>query len=500
MGIKYDNAFGPMIVDDQTGKVLGYRDEQGINRYLDGRAMTSTESGTGSPVRGEIQRANGSGIGIVVAGDSITEENYVSANGTFSPQARFWPIAQALTGQKFRLLNNAGYSGDTITASGVYPGLFERLYSTDTGLGTPGARGTAPGVLSFGPDGVVVHIGVNNLYREQESSSVVIPKLQRVFDAIVAAGAKLVACTIVAVHNSTSGYSTAIAHHLAVNAWIRNYARTTPGVELCDWFAVTVNPTDTSFVQGAAGNYRDGALHPNNRAGYLMAKELARALNKAFPGTAPTVLAVSNLQTIATAAAAGVLPVNLLPNPLLTGSTTAPNGGNAAITGNVPGSPTFSLSAGSAVTAATFSVVARDDGYGQDIVCDVTTNAGGTQAFVQVAWPTQHANAVVGGVYEAACELSIQGASGTGNPANISGAALRLQYNPNGVNQFADALVYNSTDAAFPEAATFVHRTAQVTYTTATGVTNFRPFVLVNFSAAGTSRFRIGRVSLDRVA
>lgn len=50
MGIKYDNAVGPMIVDDTTGKVLGYKDERGVNRYLDGRPMPSTEDGSGDVV------------------------------------------------------------------------------------------------------------------------------------------------------------------------------------------------------------------------------------------------------------------------------------------------------------------------------------------------------------------------------------------------------------------------------------------------------------------
>lgn len=50
MGIKYDNNVGPMIVDDATGKVLGYQDERGVNRYMDGRVMPSTEDGSGAVV------------------------------------------------------------------------------------------------------------------------------------------------------------------------------------------------------------------------------------------------------------------------------------------------------------------------------------------------------------------------------------------------------------------------------------------------------------------
>lgn len=50
MALKYDNNIGPMIVDDTSGKVLGYQDERGVNRYLDGTLMPPTESGLGTPV------------------------------------------------------------------------------------------------------------------------------------------------------------------------------------------------------------------------------------------------------------------------------------------------------------------------------------------------------------------------------------------------------------------------------------------------------------------
>lgn len=55
MGLKY-GAVGPMIVNDQTGVLLGYRDERGVDRYLDGRAMQGSESGGGHPVSNETLR------------------------------------------------------------------------------------------------------------------------------------------------------------------------------------------------------------------------------------------------------------------------------------------------------------------------------------------------------------------------------------------------------------------------------------------------------------
>jgi hypothetical protein len=50
MGIKLD-PFIPWIVDDTTGKLIGYRSETG-DRYLDGVPMPSSEAGSGDPVQG----------------------------------------------------------------------------------------------------------------------------------------------------------------------------------------------------------------------------------------------------------------------------------------------------------------------------------------------------------------------------------------------------------------------------------------------------------------
>jgi hypothetical protein len=52
MGLRLDTFPGPFLVDDTTGKAIGYRDEKGVDRYLDGRLMPETEDGSGSPVQG----------------------------------------------------------------------------------------------------------------------------------------------------------------------------------------------------------------------------------------------------------------------------------------------------------------------------------------------------------------------------------------------------------------------------------------------------------------
>ncbi len=76
MGIKYDNSVGPMIVDDTTGKVLGYQDERGVNRYMDGSLMAAGEDGSGPPLGNTptiTRSSSGTPIGLIdpVTGQAV---------------------------------------------------------------------------------------------------------------------------------------------------------------------------------------------------------------------------------------------------------------------------------------------------------------------------------------------------------------------------------------------------------------------------------------------
>lgn len=446
----------------------------------------------------------GTKIPVVLLGDSLTNENFtsVTANSVedFSLGARWFGLANALSQSKFVVANNAGMSGDFLDAQGGMPGMLARLNSPDTGRGTPGAMQTTnggPGVFPFGGLGVVFLGGMNNIYNSTQPVADVISAWRVVASALRQKYSRTVVCTIPAVNNATPNFSTRASVHAALNAAIRDYAASTAGVVLADLFRVTVNPLDASFVQGSASIYRDGQLHPNNLGGYLIAKEIARALQVAFPGVGPDILPRSNLETISTASYASALPVNLLDDPLLPGSSAISTG---VFTGNIPaGLSGATFTAGAGISAVACSVVARADGYGNDLVMDIDASSG-TSANVQVSWPNQASKAVAGGLYKFGCEITIQGKNGTGNPANMFQANMRLQATYNSQTRLMDCLAWSATDAAYPESMTLVLESANpFVYPAGQTVNPFRPFVLASFNAAGSGRMKVGRVFLRRV-
>lgn len=84
MGIKYDNNVGPMIVDDTTGKVLGYQDVRGVNRYMDGRVMPSTEDGSGAVVGGGSRTWSGDASGTVTIDPTLYDTYHIRATGNIT--------------------------------------------------------------------------------------------------------------------------------------------------------------------------------------------------------------------------------------------------------------------------------------------------------------------------------------------------------------------------------------------------------------------------------
>ena len=435
--------------------------------------------------------------GVVIAGDSITEENFFSNENAFQRRPRYWAWADVLLGGRMKLLNNAGVSGNTSAQ------LLARLDSSDTGLGTPGVAGARPGVIPFNPGWCIVHIGVNDIYGATAATfDQLTGNLTAIYSRLLAAGIRVVALTIMPTTTSVFNWSAArLAIHLRVNDWIRSYCVSTPGMYLVDAFARMVDPLDVTNVVGRADSFRDNAQHPNNVGGYLVGKEIARVLDPLVPKGFSWLPRSNKEDSTYSAEYAANLPVNIQQNPLLTG-TTAATGGVA--TGSVPAS-SLGLSNGTGISGATYSVESRADGYGQNLVSEiVSTGTGGIlQCFTQITWPNQSAKAVKGGTYIGVAEIAIAGASGVPLTAaqNFVGPQFRLQYNDGTQNYFADSYyLATAGEKPLPEsfAGTFV--TNAFTIPQAGTITTFRVFLLCKFSGAGAVQMKIGRVALLRIA
>lgn len=190
--------------------------------------------------------------GIVLLGTSITRQSFNATGlGSFDVVG-YWTWAQLWLEHRFELLANSGVSGNK-TAD-----MLARL-STD--------------VLAYNPGYCVVECGPNDMTNDVASATT-ITNLQAIYDALRAAGIKVIACTATP---SSSMSTTARKNALFdVNRWIRNYARTTKGIILCDWYNAFADP---ATVQPLAALTTDGT-HPIEAGAYWMGKFLAGVLDQ----------------------------------------------------------------------------------------------------------------------------------------------------------------------------------------------------------------------------
>lgn len=432
-----------------------------------------------------------SGIACTIFGDSITQDNYDQSATTITGEPRWFTIANALLGQRLNLINNAGSAGDTTTQ------MLARINSTNLGVGFGqiGSEGVPPalppGPLVGSPKIIFVMGGFNDIFGGGATATSVIANLQLIYSQLLATGALVIAMTVTCPNSSTSNYSTAtVAVLLAVNDYIRATTRVTAGMILVDAFAAIVDPTNAQ-VQGLPGVYRDGAIHPNNVGGWLIAQKVVTALSSVIPPT--DLLPASNAATFALSSSI----TQIITNPLLTGSTAATGTG---ISGNGP-SPALTYTTSGSATAV-ISVASRVDGYGQNVVAAITSSASGDA--LQIVWPDIHADAVVGGLYVATCEFNVTGPSAAALVAadNLAGIQLAIQYNNGVSNYFAYDWSYS---AAFDKPFNGGNFTAQLrtrplTIPSSGTPTTFRPFVNSFYQGAGGAVISIGRMGLYRVS
>lgn len=287
-----------------------------------------------SPVLGG---GTGRGQTIVIFGDSITAQNSNQA-GQYDPVSGSEPInyyydgsgyfswANAALGHRFTLLRNAGVGGNT-TAQ-----MLARIDSD---------------VLAYGPAFCVVEGGVNDV-TNAVSAATTQANLQSIYEALEAAGIRVVACTITpSTSADTAGEQTALT---STNDWIRTYAASNPSIVLCDWYSAMADAPNTP----KSGLTKDGT-HPTPDGAATMGAVLATALDAV--SVPEDRLITSSSQT------------NLLTNGLMTGGTTLATG--------------WSQNWNSTVGTYTGSKVARSDGKPGEWQQIVLTSAGTLQFYQQ---------------------------------------------------------------------------------------------------------------------
>lgn len=436
-------------------------------------------------------------------GDSISQLNISNPTNTTNvyQYCNWFNIANALLGQRLTLINNAGVGGDT--TAGMLARINVQVYGAGFGQVTSNqttAPSNLPGPLVGNPEIVFVMGGTNDIFGSSLSAATVEANLLSIYQTLLNAGVTVVAMTVPAVNVTNGSYTTAqIAVQLAVNDWIRAQVRNTKGMILVDAFAGSIDPNNATTVQGLQTSFYDGFHHPNNVGAWGIATRVQAALTGIVPPLTD-LLPTSNLATFATSSSIN----QLLTNPLLNGST-AVSGTGMTGNGPTPGVPTYTNN-GSATTVA--SVAARSDGFGQNLSLATTTSAAGDG--IQVTWPDQHANVVVGATYIAMAEINVTGPSGAALTAanNLYNVSLGIQFYDGTTNYFVRDWYTNLTDTSTTSgdkpyangSFDVVLRTPPITIPATGTPTLFRPFVLTFAAGAGGEVVSVGRIELLRIS
>jgi len=489
-----DQSFGIASI---TAGTTGDMDED-LARGLGGQIVKINGPATGTPILSPVSGARNlaSGVPVSIFGDSITQDHYETTAATaVYERVRWFSAANALLGQRMRLVQNAGVNGETttqmlarLTGNGPNPGAgFGALGSTAS------AVTSSPSPLYGAPKLCFVHGGVNDIYGSSLPAATVIANLQSIYAGLMSAGVAPIAMTIMAVNSTTVGYSTAnVATHLEVNRWIRTYCQAN-NIQMVDAFAATVDPTSATGVEMNTLLTRDGKQHPGNRGGWAVGRAIYNLLVNILP--ARDILPQSNLETIALDPSIK----QLLTNPLLTGTAAITSTGySGTAAGSNLANANF-VRGGSA--SAVLSAVTRADGYGQNTKFVCTFTASGDN--LEFRGPSMHANAVVGAQYIAVCEAVVTGPSGAALAAadNLMGVQLYLQYNDGTTNYLTYALATNITqDYAMADGSKTITLKTPVFTLPASGTpTTFRPNVTIYGKGAGNPEVQLGRIGLYRV-
>jgi len=281
-------------------------------------------------------------------------------------------------GELFHIVNNAAYGGDTTW------GMLERIDHPDWGV-TP-----------YPAEWVSVFGGINDLNAGVPAATV-IRNLREIYDYLRARNYSIIAVTLCPVISGHPAYgdATHAAGVLAVNDWIRQYARTQPKMMLWDFFSVINDPTSTTLSGKAGYVHPTDWIHFSPRAAWDLSTLILNACRDMLPGVQ------NSLPGAVTDSRAFSSPGQNQLNPLMQG-TTGPKAGVAS--GTVPDNWTVSHTSAASSTAVA-SVVARtvaDHGDAIGNMCQVvlTINADAETGYIRNT-PSNNSTLEVGAWYYA---------------------------------------------------------------------------------------------------
>lgn len=279
-------------------------------------------------------------LSCVLFGDSMTAQNEASSASLISYADKgYFNWANAYLGQRLRLLDVAGVSGDTTA-------LMLARIDADVIASSPGWCFVLGGFNDVN-NGVAVATTISNL--------------QSIYRKLIAAGIKIAAISILPSSTfTTATKKEAVAY---INLWMREYCLRNQGMVYVDAYTPLLDPTSANGAHVTA--YLTDTIHPSTSGAQRIGLAIYNALNQILP---PSAMPFS----IAEPASATHPYGNLVINPVMQGS----GGTNQSGSSGTLAASWYSIIASGTATAVC-SKVARSDYPGltwQQV--DITSTSG----------------------------------------------------------------------------------------------------------------------------
>lgn len=349
------------------------------------------------------------------------------------------------------------------------------------------ARDVAP----LHPDEVAVTYGINDIYKGIPAATSQ-ANLATLWAYCKAIGARMRLIAMPPQPSTRAGWTTATRDAaIALRKYMRIFARKR-GIAFHDWSSVAAgsetaqNPTDANANPSTGMINTGDGVHPTNKLGYLLAKEIVTDLRSIYPIVGNT------------------LPVNvtdggLFSNPLFTGSGgTAPI---APVSGTIPDTCAVTVTAGSpssVVCSQVARTVANDgDAAGNWFQIVFTAAAAGDQ--IRLALQDTHTAMANGNTYAFQLQARITAGATFCKEFRVDA----VEQNNSSINITHQIQACTGTQAApWPENFSGVFADDMTMRSSANvpgTITVFSPRVYVTAAAAGAITIQVARAALDLV-
>jgi len=402
---------------------------------------------TGSKIDGNINTDKQT---MCLIGDSLIAQDKVDDDQTSCFGMFEW--ANALSGHKFTLLNNAGIGGENST---------QILARVDTE------------VIEYNPTHCMYICGMNNDATIGSSTDTLISHIIEIYEKLNSAG--IYSYVLTNTLKTSDSLKTIQAFY--VNNYLANYFKDKPNVVFIDIMRAWIDNTSTTNT--AKTNVLRDDKHQSNYGAYLAGKEIAKYFD--LETNKSDILPISAYDTYSI----NTDSLNWIKNPIMLGT-----GGTKAtgISGDLADNISSEITSATAVA----SKVLRSDGLGYNQKIDITSTADGS---IKLYFDAERLDIGAGDDIFAVCEILLDA-----NSDNFLFPMFSLEYNNVAVKRmFFPSYPSNVRFPILVENETKLTLITPIATLDSALSSTFRVGLQVNFVGAGSCIFQIGRVGILKV-